>query len=308
MNVLVTGASGFLGRYLVAHLKKKYPQATLFTVCKNPLTVEGGQHAVLDLNDETALRKLLQSVRPDQIYHLAGIARISENFTLPDYFNNNTKNTITLLNILKEIPRKVSLFFSSSVHVYGNQTTLVDESSPVHPQSPYAFTKYLAERAIESHVAENPNLTAIVGRIYSCIGPGQPEGFVASDLCQKIHRLENKPNTVLKVGPLKSYRRFLDVRDTVQVLPVLLESKHSNRFEIFNLASPHEMLIEEMLKILISISKKNPKIESSDMSDNAFKGLQIKADKLYELFPPSQFRPVKETLKDMYENGGSYRQ
>ena len=299
MKILITGASGFLGRYLIEHLRTKDPENAVFTVCRNPLTQDGASHTVMDLNDEKELDALVNRIRPNQIYHLAGIARIHESISVPDYFNNNTKSTIHLLRALKQLTQPVSLFFSSSVHVYGNQTETITEESPLHPLSAYAFTKYLAEEAIRSHVAENPNLSAVVGRLYSCFGPKQPEGFVAADLCKKILELSNSPDAILKVGPLKSYRRFLDVRDTVSVFLKLLEAKQKNRFEIFNLASPHELQIGEMLTILLQLSNKNPKIESTETVINQFKGLQINTDKLHRFISPSHFRPVKETLGDM---------
>lgn len=299
MKILITGASGFLGTYLREHLQSLDPRNEVRTICRNPIPKNERLHSVLNLNDEEKLVEYLEAHQPQQIYHLAGVARISNAISAADYFQNNTQNTVTLLRALMKTGRPVRLFFSSSVHVYGNQSETVSEASSVHPLSPYAFTKYLAEKAIKAHVEENPNLTAVVGRIYSCFGPGQAEGFVAADLCRKILDLPAEQGSVLKVGPLKSYRRFLDVRDIVSIFPKLLEATHPSRFEIFNLASPHEFQIETILQILIRLSKKQPTIESTDNQENQFQGLKVSTEKLHQFIPHDFFRPVEETLKDM---------
>jgi nucleoside-diphosphate-sugar epimerase len=171
------------------------------------------------------------------------------------------------------------------------------------PGSPYAFTKYLAEEAIRAKTMSIPNLRAIVGRLYTCFGPGQPPGFATSDFCHKVAALSSHSGAILKVGPLSSYRRFLDVRDMVKLLPRIMSADLPSRYEVFNIASPassHEMSLQEVLETLLRIAGKNPKIESSTDSMNTFTGLKLNIEKLKNTLPAFTFRSVEETLRDMY--------
>lgn len=299
MKSIITAASGFLGRHLLKHLTEDRKEKV---ICLNrePLDVPGAEEYRLDLTDEAKVEELILKLQPDRIYHLVGISKISESFQMPDYFASNTLTTLSLLRALSKLQKPVGFFFSSSMHVYGNQEQEVKEDALPQPGSPYAFTKYLAEQAVKNFALENPNKKCVVGRLYSCFGPGQGEGFVAPDLVRKVLSLsENEP---LKVGPLNTFRRFLDARDIVKAFPVLLEKETNSNFEVYNLASPHELMISDMLKIILKITGKNPRVESSSATPNSFKGLKVNTEKLFGTVPPSHFRPVEDTLKDIVED------
>lgn len=300
MKTIITAASGFLGRHLVQHLAENQNER-LYSLSREPLEVAGVEEFCVDLTQEEAVEKHILEIQPDRIYHLVGISKISPAFQMSDYFSSNTLTTLHLLRALKKLGKPVQFFFSSSMHVYGNQEIEVTEDSLPHPENPYAFTKFLAEQAIRSFAAETPAIKYVIGRLYSCFGPGQGEGFVAPDLCKKVLSLKGTEGELLKVGPLNTYRRFLDVRDIVKVFPILLGTETGKNFEIYNLASPHELQISEMLQIILKLANKNPKVESSVDTSNSFKGLQVNTDKLFQIIPPSNFRPIEATLKDMVE-------
>ncbi len=257
------------------------------------------RHYACEMLDEAELARIVTEVAPDRIYHLAGSSKVHGSVGMPDYFNNNFLTTISLLRAVQKLQSVIALFFSSSVHVYGNQDNEVSENSDVKPAGFYGFSKYIAEEALKGHVAKMPKLRVVVGRLYSCIGPGQPEGFVASDLCKRIAQLPTHGPAILKTGPLSGYRRFLDVRDAVRIFPLLLSTKFDNRFEIFNIASPHELQVRRMVELLMDISGKRPKLETTDDNSNPFLGLKLSTNKLQGALPPLHFRPIEETLKDM---------
>ena len=133
----------------------------------------------------------------------------------------------------------VRFLFASSMHVYGNQTNEVNENTGPEPLSYYAFTKYLSEELIRKAAQENAHTQFAIARLYSCFGPAQGEGYVAADLVKKILALKGGTDNLLKTGPLKTFRRFVDVRDAVQCLHTLMNWKHPSNFEIYNLVSPH---------------------------------------------------------------------
>jgi nucleoside-diphosphate-sugar epimerase len=290
MKHFVTGARGFLGKYLVQNLRDQAPN-------ENVLSVD---RTLCDLTDKHQVAKLIREFRPDRVYHLAGSPRITKSISMPEYFSKNFVTTVNLIESCAALKSKVSFFFASSVHVYGNQRDTVDENAPARPINFYGFTKYLAEEALRDFVSSHDNLSVVAGRLYTCLGPGQNEGFVAADFCRKIHTL--KSNETLKVGPLHGHRTFLDVRDAVNIIPRLMSATQSSRFEIINIASPFDLEIGRVLEILLTIAKKKPRVESSqDATGNLFMGLKTNSQKLENLLSPLNFRPIETTLRDMYE-------
>jgi len=297
VKTLITGANGFIARYLIKHLQGTTSSDSIFSIGKGTAPVAGVKHIQLDLTDAAKLKSAVDKIVPERVYHLAGHSRVTNNIGMSEYFSKNFLTTRALIQALAPLPR-VDVFFSSTVHVYGNQSERVDETSPLLPVSPYGFTKFLAEEAWRAECAKRPSLRVIAGRLYSCVGPGQPEGFVVSDLCRKIASL--KEGEPLRVGPLSGNRTFLDVRDAVELFPRLLDAPSPTPFEIVNVASPYEFQIRHVLERLLKISGRSPRVESSgDGAANRFAGLRVNTEKLTARVG-ARFRPIDDTLRDMY--------
>lgn len=295
MNILVTGYAGFIGSHLDAHLREKFPEANVYGLSKREL--KGAIKC--DLEDEDAVANAIEKIRPDQVYHLAGASRVSETGTFEEYFKSNFLATCSLIHAIERIQQPVDFFFSSSVHVYGNPTEEVSETSRSRPINVYGYSKYLAEEALRRASRDIPNFRVVVGRLYSCIGPGQATGFAVSDFCRKIVTAEQQSSSSIQTGPLDALRRFLDVRDTVQIFPKLLDQKDS-AFEIYNVASPHEYQIKEILSILVSLSPSEIDVDTqAELNPNRFQGVRTSVDKLLGKLPNIRFRPIEETLSDM---------
>lgn len=298
MKTLVTGGSGFLGKYLIEQLVQSQSPAEIVT-----LGLEAARpditHYSCNLEETDRTWEVIHECRPDSIFHLAGASRVSAEIPFEAYFARNYLTTVNLVRAVEALGQPVSLFFASSVHVYGNAEGLVSEATAAAPQSAYGFSKYLAEQFLREATVRRPDFRAVAGRLYSCIGPGQARGFVASDMCAKIAAALKTPGAPLKTGPLSPYRRFLDARDVVGILIRLMQAP-SAAFEIFNVASPHELQISGLLQILLREAGISPPIESEEASaTNAFRGLQVDTSKLSRLVPSSAFRPVEESLRDM---------
>jgi nucleoside-diphosphate-sugar epimerase len=282
-KILITGSRGFLGSYLKKYLEEK----------NNVVCID------FDLTNSQKTEAFFKKNNFQAIYHLAGCSRVNQEMPFEEYFSKNFLTTAYLANALEKTNKKVSIFFASSIHVYGNQQGNIHEQLLPKPTHPYGFTKYLAEEALRKLVLKNNKIKVVVGRFSNCIGPKQPLGFVISDFCYKISKLP-KQGGILKVGSLDSKRSFLDVRDIVRVLPSLL-SQSKDSFEIFNIASQKEYKISEVLNKLISLSQKETHIKS-DSRHNPLKGLQLDLNKFYRKISQKTFRPLEETLEDMYKS------
>lgn len=302
-GILITGDSGFIGRHLIDYLTKHFAQSRIVGVSNAPIGSKQIEHRQCDLSDASAVLQHIQDVRPDHVYHLAGTARVSEGAGLPEYYQSNVTATSHLMKALSTLQKPVRVFLASSVHVYGNRTEVVDEKSPVEPIGHYGFTKYLAERTVEDCVGKNPQIGAVLGRLYSCIGPGQGPGFVTSDLALRLAKMSPDSNEPLNTGPLEANRRFGDVRDVVPVFSQLLSKAELGKSEIFNIASPYEFRIRHLVESLVKVSGRNCRIQSQTASHaNPFQGLKVSVEKLNKTLPGLKFRPLDETLLDIWKS------
>ena len=299
MKTLITGATGFLGQYLWAHLKGLGDQGSLHCCALNRLENPSFSCETLDLTHLDQVKNLVQRLQPDRVYHLAGIAKVSQEIPFESYFSQNTIATQNLLEALSSLDKPVDFLLTSSVHVYGNQTGIINERSEPKPEQAYGFSKYLAEETLKSFVQKHPKLKGTVVRLYSCIGPNQPLGFVTSDVCSKIRFLKKSQGGTLEVGPTDGFRRFTDVRDVIKTFPILLSYPGHSRFEIFNVASPHNTQIGQMIQMLLEIEKLKVKVITKGTTANSFKGLNLDTSKMDQLIPGSAFRPLISSLKDI---------
>lgn len=298
-RVLVSGATGFLGKHLVAELSGS-ADTLVFTLGRRHAALPGvREHFICDLTSGPQIASVLRRTRPDSVYHLAGSSQVSDKIGMPDYFANNFLTTVAIADALAESQTSCRLFFASSVHVYGNATGKVAETAPPCPASFYGFSKYLAENYLAREFKKAPHLSVTVGRLYSCIGPGQSPGFVASDLCARVRELPSHGEPTLKTGPLNAYRRFSDVRDVARLLPRLLEKTEATGWHVFNIASPYGLTVREMLDRLLALAGKRAKVDAAPGSANPFQGLEPDVSRLKALLPDFAFRPLDETLSDM---------
>jgi nucleoside-diphosphate-sugar epimerase len=297
---VITGASGFIGSYLAEHLKTLPGNEVVSLGLGNP-KLSQVRHVECDLRERGRVFEALGGEQPERVYHLAGSARVSSSIGMSEYYGSNVQTTENLAEALLASKVAARVFLSSSVHVYGNQTDLVDERSEVAPNGPYGFTKYLAERALERLVAEHPTHSIVVGRLYTCMGPGQQQGFVAADLAHKLARLANDGSAVLETGPLTALRRFLDVRDAVALISRLVEGATAERALLVNIASPFELSVRELVEKLVRVSNKKVQVCPQVGEDNPFGGIQLDTSKLLRLIPGFSFRPTESTLADIYK-------
>ncbi|HNU83872.1 MAG TPA: NAD-dependent epimerase/dehydratase family protein, partial [Thermoanaerobaculia bacterium] len=145
MRVLVTGATGFLGRHLVAALRGAGHEV-VGTGFGHELALPGVALHELDVRDAGAVARLLATVRPDAVAHLAALSHVGESWRRPDeYF---AVNVLGVEHLLRHAGGARFLFISSA-EVYGavpEGEQPIRESRPVAPRTPYAMTKAAAER------------------------------------------------------------------------------------------------------------------------------------------------------------------
>ena len=253
MRALVTGASGFVGRYLVDALRR---EAAEVLACGGPH--DEGDGVVLDLRDDRALRRALDAFRPTVVFHLAAQTFVPGALRAPlDTYQVNTMGTARLAAAIRESANgsQPRLIFASSAEVYGARAAdeyPLRETLDVRPANPYGASKAAAEAILlaESH---SFGMDVVIARSFNQVGPGQDERFVVASFAAQLARIAAGAPPQLFTGNLGAARDFLDVRDGVAACIAL--ARDGVRGEIYNVCSGRAVEIREVLRELIGIAR-----------------------------------------------------
>ena len=243
MRALVTGGRGFVGRWLAAHLGKEGDEV-----------VATGEE--VDVTDPDAVRRSLDDIRPDAVYHLAGWASVGSSWADPaGAFRVNANGTVHVLDAARRLPTPPHVLVVSSAEVYGRvqpDQLPLGEDTPVSPVSPYAASKVAAEVAAhQAHLGYG--LPVCVVRPFNHIGPGQSPGFVVSDLAKRIVAAERSGATFVEMGNPTPRRDLTDVRDVVRAYRLLVTEGEPGR--IYNVCSGDDIQIGDLARRLLALSE-----------------------------------------------------
>ncbi len=266
MRVFVTGASGFVGRFLLQALRDRgctcygttYPDAPESV---KPLCEDGVCR--LDIRSQADIRSALKASSPDWIFHLAAVSNVGYSWeNRRETLETNILGTFQVLEGIKRIAPGARVLFVSSSDVYGVTGELgraLQEDDLVDPVNPYAYSKISGEQLCRfySHIE---GLDIVVSRSFPHTGPGQGTDFVCSDWAHQIAAVEKrKIDPVIHVGNIEVKRDFSDVRDTVKAYIALLERGRSG--EVYNVARGHSVALKDILHILVDSSSSRIDIE-----------------------------------------------
>ena len=147
MKALIIGGGGFVGRYLAEHLLQDCGWETIVTkLPKETVEVEGCEAYNLDILDKDAVEALLVRHKPDAILHLAAQSSVAYSWKNPQLTADiNIHGCLNVLDAVRDIPDyspKILLIGSGEEYgILPANTSLVSETTPVHPANPYAITK-----------------------------------------------------------------------------------------------------------------------------------------------------------------------
>lgn len=243
MTVLVTGAQGFIGRYVVAALLdaghavigtgRSVQDDTSFTHAiddtqpfraarlPDPLRRTIGdapsyRYERCDLACDQQVDAMMADITPTRVLHLAAALR-DESWT--NLMTSNVQSTLNLLHTVARLPSPPHVVLGSSGSVYGDQTKMpIAEDALPRPIGPYATTKLMAELAA-SEIARAAGFPLSIARIFNVIGPGLQPRHLPGYLAHRIAVLERdgKPAR-LALGDISTVRDFIDVRDVAACL------------------------------------------------------------------------------------------
>ena len=171
-----------------------------------------------DMTDATNLIRLVQEVRPDEIYNLAAQSHVQVSFETPEYTaNSDALGTLRLLEALRIVnrTREVRFYQASTSELFGNTPEVPqDETTPFHPRSPYAAAKLYAYW-ITVNYREAYGIHASNGIAFNHEGPERGETFVTRKITRAVAAIVHGLEDRVWLGNLDARRDWGHVRDYV---------------------------------------------------------------------------------------------
>jgi len=271
-KVLITGISGFIGSHLAEYCLN-IPGVEVFgTVLSHHLGDERSRIEHLegkiglfecDLTNRVAVARVIGTVKPDKIFHLAAQSFVPTSWESPeDTLCGNIIAELNIFEVCRELGINPVIQIAGSSEEYGlvlENETPIKETNPLRPLSPYAVSK-IGQDMLAFQYYKSYGLKTIITRCFNTEGPRRGRQFVLSSFAWQIAAIEKGlQESVIKVGNLDSYRDFTDVRDTVVAL--WLATEKCNYGEPYNIGSGKTHKIEDVLNDLIAFSTKKITIE-----------------------------------------------
>jgi GDP-4-dehydro-6-deoxy-D-mannose reductase len=270
MRVLITGITGFAGSHLADYILQNHPGVEVHGLVRWRSRLENILHLKekikpheADLKDIVSLKKCLEEVKPDRIFHLAAQSFVPTSWRCPA--ETFTINAVGQINLFEAV---LSLKLSPKIHVAGSSEEYgltypdempMKETNPLRPLSPYAVSK-VAQDFLAFQYFKSYGLKTVRTRGFNHTGPRRGEVFICSSFAKQIAEIEKKKRkSVISVGNLEAKRDFTDVRDTVRAYWLSLEKGKEG--EVYNIGSGKSYSMKEVLDMLLSMASINIKVE-----------------------------------------------
>lgn len=257
-RILMTGASGFVGRRLAPALQTAYPAAALAAIAHSPSDeCPGWTMFCVDLADANGVNEAVRSWRPSLVVHLAAQSSMGQEAELAEAtWRINSVGALNLACAIARTAPESMVFNVSTGEVYGSSflNGPASEATPLSPHGAYARSKAAAEAIFEDVLPIESRLVTV--RPLNHTGAGQDERFVLPSFAAQIARIEaGLAPPKLQVGNLGVERDFLDVRDVIDAyLLILAGAEALPRRAVLNVASGQPRRIADFLDVMVSAS------------------------------------------------------
>lgn len=309
MKSLIIGAAGFVGAYLIRHLRDDLKHEVIVTKMPQEQIHERTAR-VYDLNilQKENITQLLEREKPDCIFHLAAQSSVALSWKNPALtVDVNIKGSVNLLDAVRESGQHPRILLIGSGEEYGRilpEETPIKEDNRLRPGNIYAATK-ACQNMIGKIYSDAYGMDIMMVRAFNHTGPNQAPIFVVADFCKQVADIEyGLQEPVLRVGNLNSKRDFTDVRDVVRAYGLL--SGKGEKGHTYNVGSGRAVSIESILQMIVSMSESHIEVVIDPEKFRPIDIPVIEADtsKLYEC---TGWKPEIELEKTIQETLDYYR-
>ena len=186
-----------------------------------------------DMTDATNLIRLIQKIKPNEIYNLAAQSHVLVSFETPEYTANaDALGTLRILEAIRilGLEKNIKFYQASTSELYGNTSDKYqNEKTPFCPRSPYAVAKLYAYW-ITVNYREAYNIFAANGILFNHESPIRGETFVTKKIVQSAVKISKGMQDCLYLGNLNASRDWGHARDYVEGMWMILQQKKPEDF------------------------------------------------------------------------------
>ena len=254
-KLLITGAGGFVGKYLIDTFKKDDYEILACDINKKDNFDKDIKYKDMDILNQNMINPILQDFKPDFLINLAAISSVGLSWQIPNKtMEVNVIGTINLLEAVHTYCPNCKVLLIGSSEEYKSQDRPLKETDEVNANNPYGISK-IAQENFAKMYKEKYGMKIVCTRSFNHIGIGQIETFAIPSFCKQVAEIEKAgKDGVISVGNLNAYRDFSDVRDVVKVYKALLENETDDL--IYNVGSGNAYQMKELLEYIVSLSTK----------------------------------------------------
>ncbi len=277
-KILVTGGAGYIGSHVVRHLGEAGYDVIVYDNCSTGSadSILYGELVIGDLADTELLYKVLSRNQFSAVLHFAASLIVPESVARPlDYYSNNTRNTLNLLQCCS-LTGINKIIFSSTAAVYGEPEKIpVTESTPTQPINPYGRSKLMSEWLIQDYAAVS-DLNYVILRYFNVAG-AEPSGRLGQISPNATHLIKVACDAALRRRPeIKIFgtdfhtpdgtaiRDYIHVEDLASAhLDALRYLEKGNQSEVLNCGYGQGYSVREVVERVKTISETDfPVIET----------------------------------------------
>lgn len=241
-----------------------------------------------DLSDGSNLSRLIETIKPDEIYNLGAQSHVRVSFDMPEYTGDVVGlGTLRLLDAIRDANVKTRFYQASSSEMYGKAVELpLKETTPFYPRSPYGVAKVFAYW-ITKNYRESYGIFAVNGILFNHESPRRGETFVTRKITRGLVRIKLGVDKKLFLGNLDAKRDWGYAKDYVEGMWLMLQAKKPDDFILATGETKSvRAFVEEAAKILhIDLVWKGKGVNE--------KGIDKKTGKTIIEIDPRYFRPAE---------------
>ena len=262
-KALITGITGQDGSYLAEFLLKKNYQVHGIKRRTSLINTDRINHLYEehhkknrkfflhhgDMTDSTSLIRVIQEVKPDEIYNLAAQSHVAVSFEQPEYTaNSDALGALRILEAIRilKLQKRTKYYQASTSELYGRaKETPQNEKTPFYPRSPYGVAKLYAHW-ITVNYREAYNIFACNGILFNHESPVRGETFVTRKITKGLVRIKLGLDKKLLLGNLNAKRDWGHAKDFVKAQWLMLQQKHPEDFVI---ATGKQYSVKEFINV-----------------------------------------------------------
>ena len=244
-----------------------------------------------DVSDGSNISRLVEKIKPDEIYHLAAQSHVRVSFDTPEYTGDVTGlGTLRLLDAIKESGIKTKFYQASSSEMFGLvQHVPQTEETPFYPRSPYGVAKVYGYW-ITKNYRESYGLFACNGILFNHESPRRGETFVTRKITRGLSRIKLGIDATLYMGNLDAKRDWGYAKDYVEGMWMMLQQEQPDDYV---LATNETHTVREFIEIAAARLGFDLEWQGEGIKEL---GIDRNTGKTFIKIDPHYFRPAEVDL------------